>query len=172
MAIHIYYGEGKGKTTAAIGLSIRFAGSGGRVLFCQFLKSEATAERALLRKIPEITLPPLPEQLPFFKDMSPEEKEAVKIYERVCFAQYQQEVLEGHYGLLILDELLPAIKNGIFTAKEIAVFLREKPQIPEIVITGRYAPSELLELADYATEMKKRKHPYDQGVTARKGIEY
>lgn len=168
--LHIYCGEGKGKTTAAIGLAIRFAGTGS-VLFCQFLKGEAAGERAVLKKIPGITVPKVPEKVPFFKTLKETEKKDWICYYRRQWERYQGLMEQGNYGLVVLDEILPAIGHGIVSEEEILAFAG-KYHNSELVLTGRYAPASLFHAADYISVIQKEKHPFDLGIRARQGIEY
>ena len=168
--IHIYCGEGKGKTTAAIGLAIRFAGTGS-VLFCQFLKGEATGERAALKKVSGITVPEVPEKVPFFKTLKETEKKNWICYYRRQWESYQELMEQGSYGLVVLDEILPAIGHGIFSEEEILAFTRKHHDF-ELVLTGRYAPESLFDAADYVSVIQKKKHPFDLGIRARRGVEY
>ncbi len=168
--VHIYCGEGKGKTTAAIGMAVRFAGTG-TVLFCQFLKGEAAGERAILKKVPGITVPEVPEKVPFFKTLKETEKKEWIRYYRQQWKHYQELMERETYGLVILDEILPAIGHGIFSKEEILAFMK-KNHHSELILTGRYAPESFLNAADYVSVIQKKKHPFDKGIRARRGVEY
>lgn len=168
--IHVYMGDGKGKTTAALGLALRMAGRGGRVLLAQFLKSENSGERAALRQLPGVTLLPLPEQVKFVFQMTPEEKAAYAEETRHTLHRAAEESRIA--DLLILDEALGALETGLLPLEELLRFLDGKPAGLEVVLTGRAAPQLLLDRADYITRMDKVKHPFDRGIAARKGIEY
>ena len=145
--MHIYYGDGKGKTTAALGLALRWVGRGGKVVIAQFLKGADSGERVAWKELPNVTLLPVPEKLPFLWDMTVEERKNA--------AEEAKNMLQC------------SCKQT--TAKTLLVQL---PQGAEVVITGRNPPKTWLERADYATEMCARKHPYAEGVQARKGVEY
>ncbi len=170
--IHIYTGDGKGKTSAAVGLAVRYAGQGGKVLFAQFLKDGSSGEIEALRKIPGITVFPCTKKFGFSFLMSEEEKrEAI-----ACYTAYLQEILgkavfEG-YGLLILDEAIAAYNLQFFHTQSLLDFLESRPEALEVVLTGRNPADELVELADYVSEIQKVKHPFDAGLPARKGIEW
>lgn len=169
--IHIYEGDGKGKTTAAVGLGIRYAGTGGRVLFTQFLKRNDSGELNILEQIENIYLLRCEKNFGFTFRMTPEEKEIAAIYYNAHLKKVLTEAVENEIGLLVLDEVIDACNHNLIEQKELQYFLKEKPQKMEVVLTGRKPAEELLELADYVTYMEKRKHPYDKGMGARKGIE-
>lgn len=167
--VHIYCGDGKGKTTAAVGLAVRCAGGGGKVMFCQFLKGSGSGEREALNRIDGITVVPVPERIAFVWNMSESEKERTRAYyndkfEAVCTAV-------SDYDMLILDEIIPALKYDFVSIDRLIGFLKEKPAGLEVVLTGREPDERLVEMADYVTEMRKIKHPYDRGVVMRQYIE-
>lgn len=168
--IHIYYGDGKGKTTAAIGLTVRAAGEGFHVWFCQFMKGNDTGELMILREIRDLVILRPQKKYPFYKNMSEAEKaelreEHNKIIEKVI------EIPNEESTLIVLDELTYAISYGLIDIDKVNMVLNEKKKT-EIVITGRNPQEFLLEQADYITNMKKEKHPYNAHIPARKGIEY
>lgn len=168
--IHIYCGDGKGKTTAAVGLCVRAAGRGKKVNFVQFLKSEDSGERAALQMLPNIRLAPCPQHIKFTNRMTEEEK---KEEAKSCAQRLQAAWREAEgAGLLVLDEVFGALAAGLLEEQALLAGLRQKPEGLEVVLTGRDPAPCFLEHADYVTEMKKRKHPYEQGVKARRGIEY
>jgi cob(I)alamin adenosyltransferase len=168
--IHLYHGDGKGKTTAACGLAIRAAGSGMRVLFVQFLKDGKSSEIKALSALPGITI--LRPELYFgwFKTMTEEQKSELK--ECCCTMVRKIADAADAYDLIVLDEAAPAYHHGLLDRAVFLDLLTKERNRREIVMTGRRPAPELRELADYITEMKKEKHPFDSGVTARKGIEY
>ena len=159
---HIYCGDGKGKTTAAIGLAIRAAGSGKKVLIARFLKNEASG----------VDIIHLERSFGFYKNLSEEDKrECRKMYRELWDAATKRAVSE-QFDMLVMDEFMAAYRYGIIEKETALRFLREKPYKLELVLTGREPSEELLELADYVSEIKKVKHPFDRGVKARKGIEF
>lgn len=170
--IHIYEGNGKGKTTAAVGLSIRFAGNGGRVLFTQFLKRNDSGELDVLEQIGNIRLLRCEKSFGFTFCMTEEEKKEAAAYYNQHLENVLKQAVEQEAGLLVLDEVLDAYNSGMIEAEVLLDFLKEKPKKMEVVLTGRNPGEELLELADYVTCMEKKKHPYDDGMAARKGIEW
>jgi len=173
--IHIYFGEGKGKTTAAAGLAVRAAGRGRRVIFAQFLKSRETGEIAPLEKLGVEIIRSGKEKDCFSWEMTEEQKADYRIVQAELFGKVKESLCgESRTDLLILDEVLNAIskEHELLDEKALSDFLDTIPETLEIVLTGRPAPRWLLAKADYITEMKKHKHPYDSGAAARESIEY
>ncbi len=170
--IHVYYGDGKGKTTAAIGLAVRAAGSRMRVLFVQFMKTEFSGERHTLSHTENISLTFAPVELKFTYEMDDAEKSKAAIMFRKIFDDAVTTVLTQKYDMIVLDEIFTAIEAGVLSEYEVREFVSNAPKNLEIVMTGHNPPEKILELADYITEMKKIRHPYDEGVQARFGIEF
>lgn len=169
---HIYCGDGKGKTTAAIGLGIRACGSGKRVLLVQFLKGNTSCELTVLRELKNFRVLPGPEHIKFTFQMSLEELKAAA---ELCAEQFQRAVSAvnaGECDVLILDEVFGAISCGLLDETLLLDFIKNKPQSLELVLTGRGPKPEVLELADYVSEIHKVKHPYDRNIPARRGIEF
>ena len=168
--IHIYYGDGKGKTTAAVGLAVRAAGSGLKVLFFQFLKDNSSNERKILEALPGVTCLPGREPVKFVSKMNGDE--------RIEFRHYNNKALDeiikffGTIDMLILDEALCALNLEVLSEEKLISFIQHKPRGLEIVMTGPRLPDNLLEMADYVTEVRKVKHQFDLGRSARKGIEF
>ena len=169
--LHIYHGNGKGKTTAALGLALRCAGRGGRVLIAQFLKGQPSGELKTLALIPNIKILRAKEATKFTFQMTPEELAAVKERHSALLKEIAKELQEGNIDLLILDEALGALQTGLLDKDELLDLLDTRPQETEAVLTGRDPSPQLLERADYVSEIVKRKHPFDKGVPARIGIE-
>ena len=170
--IHVYCGDGKGKTTCAAGLAVRCSGAGGKVLWVQFLKGDISGERRSLEKLENIMLLPGYENIKFTFKMTPEEKAAAKEFYKKQFAYIKQIVSAEEFDLLVLDEAVGAISSGMLSEEDIIDFLKEKKHGLEVVLTGREPSEKLLALADYVTEMKKLKHPFDKGISARRKIEW
>ena len=167
--IHIYTGNGKGKTTAAFGMALRAIGAGKRVLIAQFVKGRPYSEiDAVNSFLPTITLKQY--GLGCFIYNKPTAKDAEAA--RNGLSEVSQIISESKFDVIILDEACIAIYYNLFSATELIEVLKKKPESMEIIITGRYATSELIEFADLVTEMKEIKHYYTQGVDARKGIEF
>ena len=169
--IHIYTGDGKGKTSAAAGLAVRFAGHGGKVLFCQLLKDGSSGELCVLRGIPQVTVRCCERHFGFSFQMNDDERREAADFYSAILREALAQAKEGSYGLLILDEAVGAYNLGFIPRGELLDFLKNKPQELEVVLTGRDPAPELLELADYVSEIKKVRHPFDAGIPARDGIE-
>ena len=168
--IHIYCGDGKGKTTAALGLALRAAGSGKRVLLLQFFKDGKSSEFASLVHVPGIEVVPQTRTFGFSWTLSGEEKaEARAYYSGLLEDAFQRG---AGYDLLVLDEAMSACTTGMIGEDRLLALLAGKPEGLEVVLIGRNPSQALTDAADYVTEMKKIKHPYARGVAARKGIEY
>ena len=169
--VHIYCGNGKGKSTAAAGLAIRCVGGGGKVLYYQFLKDGSSGEISILKSVPNIKVIDGYQLAKFSFLMNDEEKAASKKYYTDKFHEITGQVTDGEYQLLIMDEALDAINAGFLDLDDMLTFLKTKPEALEVVLTGRNPKEELCEAADYITDMQKIKHPYDKGIGARKLIE-
>ena len=170
--IHIYCGDGKGKTTAAIGLAVRAAGSGMKVLFARFLKNEQSGELKILDWIPEIEVLHLERSYGFFRTLTDQEKEEVRIMYGSLWKQIREKASGGAFDVLVIDEFMAAYRYGLIDRDESLRFLRGKPEYLEVVLTGRDPDQSLVELADYVSEIRKVKHPFDRGIPARAGVEY
>lgn len=167
---HLYYGEGKGKTTAAAGLTVRAAGHGKRVLFLQFLKGQDSGEIHILKNIPSVTVK-RGDCAKFTFQMTEQEKQAVTDFQNKMLSDAVRDVQDGTYDLLILDEILSAVNTNTVSEPLVQDLLTHKPERLELVMTGHNPKDYMMAQADYVTEMRKIKHPYDRGITARKGIE-
>ena len=168
--IHLYCGDGKGKTTASLGLALRAAGRGLRVLYVQFFKDGSSSEFCLLEKLDNVTFLRPERSFGFFRTLSPEEQEEARQF----YSAHLEKALalSPQYDLLVLDEAMSACRTGVIPEAEVLDFLKNKPEQLEVVLTGRDPSQALFDAADYVTEMCKRKHPFDQGIPARKGIEF
>ena len=203
--IHIYCGDGKGKSTAAAGLALRCAGYGNNVLFVRFFKNDCSGELKGLRMMPEIELLSPRKSFGFYWNLSEQEKAELKQVCRDCLEEVEWRISRkvgekpeekgadrqlceedhwiftketknaegnGAYKMLVLDEIMAVMKYEIITVEEMLEFLKRLPENMEVVMTGRNPDLRLVEAADYVSEIRKIKHPYDKGVTARKGIEF
>lgn len=168
--LHIYCGDGKGKTTAAVGLAVRAAGSGMKVLFGQCMKDGRSSEVEMLKKL-GITYSCCRERFGFFWNMTEEQKQNAAAAYTALFEDICRTAVEEAYDLLIIDEFMSAYNHGLIDQKKALEFLLNRPKDLEVVLTGREPGEELLQIADYVTEMRKVKHPFEQGIPARKGIE-
>lgn len=170
--IHIYCGDGKGKTTCAMGLAVRCAGAGEKVLIYQFMKGNSSSERTVLNQISNITLLDGVPRIKFSFQMTEEEKEQLAFYYKGIFKEITEKLQTGNYRMVVMDEIISTVNLGLLDIETVEKFLKTKPEHLEVVMTGREPKESLCELADYITEMKKNKHPFDQGIGSRKAIEY
>lgn len=170
--VHLYCGDGKGKTTAAMGLALRAAGHGQKVLIVQFLKGRPSGEVNALQQVPGITLMRDKASRKFSWQMDEGEKAAVRQKNAEMLAAAVDEAAHAACDLLILDETIGACGIGLLAEDEVLDFIKHKPDKLELVLTGRNPSQKMLDAADYVTEMRKIKHPFDQGIPARKGVEY
>ena len=169
--IQIYYGDGKGKTTAAFGLAFRCAGWGKKVVIAQFLKSGASGEVKAAERFSELTVLRTKELHKFTFQMNDEEKAATAVNCQDLFRQATALAAEQPARLLVLDEVIDAT-YGFLPMEELCAWLDSRPEGLEVVITGHSIPQELADRADYISHVVKEKHPYDRGVMARKEIEF
>lgn len=169
--VHIYCGDGKGKTSAAVGLTVRAAGADRRVLFVQFLKNGDSSELFILRALEKVEVFVCDARHGFLWKMGENERAQAKQDYSALLEAALEKARRG-VDLLVLDEAVSACNLGVIEEKKLLDFLREKPSELEVVLTGRYPSAALLQRADYVTEMKKLRHPYDRGVGARRGIEF
>lgn len=165
--VHVYTGDGKGKTTAALGLAMRAAGHDMRVIFIQFLKGQPSGEHLFVSKYHPFDIIQTSSGDTFTKPKEELEREV-----QLAFALAKQEILSGKYDLVVLDEVFVAVNQGLITVKDVLELLEEKPVSVELVMTGRKAPPEIVQRADFVTEMLMIKHPFNEGFSARRGIEY
>jgi len=169
--IQVYTGDGKGKTTCALGLALRAVGQGFKVYMVQFMKGRETGEAkaAADRLAPDMTLRYFGRPgLVNLRAPDPEDLALV----REAWDLARQVIVAGEHDLVILDEINLALTFKLVALAEALKVLRERPPWVEVVLTGRQAPPELVELADLVTEMRPLKHYYEAGVKARRGIEW
>jgi cob(I)alamin adenosyltransferase len=166
--VQVYTGDGKGKTTAALGLALRASGHGLHTYVGQFMKGRRYGELQALRDHPYITLEQYGDPRCIRREeVTPEHvAQAHKGLDRA-----RDAMLSGDYDLIVLDEVNVTIWFGLLTTEEVLAFLEQKPERVEVVLTGRRAPQALVRRADLVTEMREVKHYYQQGVKARVGIE-
>ncbi len=204
--IHVYYGDGKGKTSAAIGLAVRAAGAGKKVLFTQFMKGIISSEIGVLESIPGIDVLVVGKQFGFYRDMGQEQKTAITRRHNEILLEIERRMRTGKAEVVIVDEITSAyryqlvekelVQKVLYLAKEKrgrggsagaierAEGTEEVERIEEteraeraetdieLVLTGRNPDKGFLEAADYITEMRMERHPYEKGIPARKGIEW
>ena len=167
--IHIYWGDGKGKTTAAMGLALRMAGRGRPVAIAQFMKGQDSGERAALAHLPNVTLPDIPHEVKFSFALTQEEFRAEADRSLHLLEEAAALARRPGWGLLVLDEVCTAVETGLLPLQAVLNCL-DTPA--EVVLTGHHPHPALLERADYITHMEKVRHPYDQGISARTGVEF
>lgn len=167
--VHVYTGDGKGKTTAAFGLALRALGRGLRVCVVQFLKGSESGEVLALKKFSNATVRQFGREE--FVDLeNPSEEDGRLAQEGLEFAK--KIIYEEKYDLVILDEVNLAVWAEIIMLEDVLEILENKPPSVELVLTGRLAPLDFIEAADYVTWFEKTKHPFDEGEKAREGVEF
>ncbi|MGL5354514.1 MAG: cob(I)yrinic acid a,c-diamide adenosyltransferase [Clostridium sp.] len=170
--IHIYCGNGKGKTTAAMGLGVRCAGRGNKVLLTQFLKDNNTGELNSIEKLSEnfhvLKGEPMKD---WFNCLDKDGQEEVINEHRNRFEKVTKRAIDENYDLLILDETMAALNYGILELDKVLEFLKNKPKTLEVVLTGRNPDKKLIEIANYVSEINPIKHPFEEGIPSREGIE-
>ena len=169
--IHIYCGDGKGKTTAALGLSLRAAGSGMKVVIVQFLKNHKTSELNILNTTPNITVLRGKEGTAFSFSMTEEEKEKSQHLHSENLQAGIVLVEAGNCDMLVLDEAIGAYNRDLIDRQLLRNLVEQKPLHLELVLTGRNPEQWMIDCADYVSEIKKIKHPFDKGIKSRIGIE-
>ncbi|MCY6369641.1 cob(I)yrinic acid a,c-diamide adenosyltransferase [Clostridium ganghwense] len=165
--VQIYTGNGKGKTTCALGLAIRAVCAGKKVFFGQFIKGMKYSELEAVKYLPNFEMKQFGRDCFIYNNPSEDDirsaKEGLKEMETI--------LVDGHYDIVVMDELNIALYYKLFSVKEVIDILDKRKGHVEVIITGRYAPQELIDKADLVTEMKEVKHYYAKGVQARVGIE-
>ena len=167
--IHIYTGNGKGKTTAAIGFGIRATGEGLKVYMIQFMKGRRYSEIDALEKMKNFTV------VQFGRDefVSKENPEQIDIdLARKGFEHAKEIIKNGEHDLIILDEINVAVDFKLIPLKDVLKLMNEKPEKVELVLTGRYVHPDMVKQADLVSEILEIKHPYQNGIQSRKGIDW
>lgn len=168
--IQVFTGDGKGKTTAALGEALRACGHGFKVLVVQFMKGDIKyGEFSIAPRVPNLEIRQF--GLPTFVKKGEPSKEDLRLA-REGFAFAKKAIQNASYDMVILDELNVAIDYGLIPLDEVLQLLRERTEGVEIIITGRYAPKEIIEIADLVSSVQEVKHPYQKGIVARKGVEW
>lgn len=166
--LHIYCGEGKGKTTAALGLALRASGSGMKVCFLQLMKGGKTSELESLKHLPNIKVIRCDRHYPFFKNMT----EADKADITVCHNELLEEAFSGDSDMVIVDEFNSAYRYELMDRELAQKLIFDGLKSAEVILTGREPNKIFTDAADYISEIQCIKHPYEKGITARKGIEF
>lgn len=166
--MQVYTGNGKGKTTAALGLSLRAVCAGKKVFFCQFMKAADCSELKAEKYLPGFKIEQFGAGRFIFGKPSEKDIEAAE----KGLEKAGSILSSGDYDVVVLDEINVAIHCGLFSEDEVIDILEKRSPNTEVVLTGRYAGSKIIEKADLVTEMEEVKHYYSKGITARKGIEF
>lgn len=170
--IHVYHGDGKGKTSASVGLAVRAAGYGRSVIFLQFLKGSISHEIDVLKNINNIRVFRNSKDFGFINTMSRKEIAELTAMHNENLAQALSLVKDGKCDVLILDEICAAYELNVIDTAMVDSIILNKPASLELVLTGRNPAGIFLDNADYITEMRKERHPFDKNIMAREGIEY
>ena len=191
--IHLYSGEGRGKTSIAVGTAVRMAGAGGKILFAQFMKGCESSEIEVLKSIPRVEICRVSEQYPFYNQMSEEQKQRITRQhnnilmhitneiesvgktdgEGMGFVQQEESVTTAMPKLLVvLDEITYPINWNLIDRTMLSRLLSNLPESVELIMTGRDLSEEMIAVSDYWSEISMKRHPYETGVLARKGVEY
>lgn len=167
--VQVYTGDGKGKTTAAVGLALRAVGHGLRVYMIQFMKGREYGELKAAERLPDLVIEQSGrDEFVDRRDPSPIDIELAK----AGLAKAREALVGGKYDVVILDEINVALDFGLVTLEDVMGLIESRPVHVELVLTGRSAHPEIVKLADLVSEVLNIKHHYDTGVAARKGIEY
>jgi len=165
--VHVYTGNGKGKTTAALGLALRAIGAGYKVYIIQFLKGQDYSELRSLKPLKKVTVKRFGEKTFIHKIGTNPDKIAAR-----DALNWSRKILKSNkFNVVILDEIFLVSFFKLITIADLVKLIKVKPKNTELVLTGRKAPAQIVKLADYVTEMREIKHPYQKGLMARKGIE-
>ena len=195
--IHLYSGDGKGKTSIAVGMAIRMAGAGGHVIFAQFMKGNESSELNILRQLPQVKVLKVEKEFGFYNEMSDEDKaEITGLHNEImreiveCVEQIKSngqsnaehievQKCEDNTGkdacpqiLIVLDEITYPCRWNLIDEKLVGKFLKELPDCAELVMTGRDPLDYMIEASDYWSDVEMKRHPFEKGISARIGIEY
>lgn len=170
--VHVYTGDGKGKTTSAIGLAVRALGCGMKVCYVSFHKHPELYGYTEMESLKQLGA----DVLNFAKGHPHLDKtldsNSIKAEAKQGIHKVRELIHKTKYDLLILDEVIISVRDGYIEEQELLLFINEKPETLELILTGRAATDAIIEVADYVSFVKKIKHPFDNGVSSRKGIEY
>lgn len=176
--VQIYWGNGKGKTTAALGTALRALANGMSVHLIQFMKNTANQETLsgeirALEKFPNFSYKIFGPGIWFTPNPKTNEEKALHIEKAKSALEHLKSSLNEIYDIIIADEILYALQFSLITEKDIIDLIKSKPKNKELILTGSHIPfPNIFDLGDLITEMRKQKHPYDEGIRARKGIEF
>jgi cob(I)alamin adenosyltransferase len=167
--IHVYTGNGKGKTTAAIGLGIRAVGNGLKVVMIQFMKGRRYSELETLEKVQNFTVVQFGRD-EFVSKKNPEKIDIELAHKGLTYAR--EAIQKNLFDVVILDEINVAVDYQLLTVDDVLELFRQKPETMELIVTGRYAHPEIIKQADVVSEILEIKHPYQKGIQSRKGIDW
>ncbi|MFC1908860.1 cob(I)yrinic acid a,c-diamide adenosyltransferase [Chloroflexota bacterium] len=167
--LQIFTGDGKGKTTAALGTILRASGHGMRVYIIFFLKGYPSGERKVLSELPNVDMASFGSRN-FVKSAQPKAEDIEQA--KLALATAREAMLSSNYDLVVLDEIAAVLNLNLLELDEVTRLIGDKPPQVELILTGRQVDPRLVEMADLVTEMVKIKHPFDKGIKARRGIEY
>lgn len=173
--IHVYHGNGKGKTSAAIGLAIRCCGAGRSVAFTQLMKGNISSEIEILKRLPDIHVQCVGKQFGFYKNMSDQDILEITHRHNEMLSETWNLVRQSNVSVVILDEMASAYQYGLLNpeiVEQLIAWENRSKMDRDLVITGRNPDPQFLKKADYMTEMLLQRHPYEKGVAAREGIEW
>lgn len=171
--VQVYTGNGKGKTTAAVGLAVRAAGNNMKVFMVQFLKSSKTGELESAKKLdPYFKIFRFEKKRGFFWTLNDNEKLEVKNEVQEAYNFCLEALVQKKCDILIMDEIMGAMSNNLVSEEQMTKLIEAKPENIELILTGRNVPQSIFDRADLITEMREVKHYYTQGVPAREGIEF
>ncbi|MBN2557458.1 MAG: cob(I)yrinic acid a,c-diamide adenosyltransferase [Clostridia bacterium] len=170
--VHIYTGNGKGKTTACVGLALRMAGSGGKVLYSFMQKGFESSEIRMLRSIDGIDVYQVCTIKKFSHLLNEDERAEYRKQHEEGLIEISKRCMTGGYDMVVIDEAIGAVNEKALGIDELLTFIKEKPPGCEVVLSGRNAPVELIETADYVSEIIPVRHPFEKGISGRKGIEF
>jgi len=170
--VHIYTGDGKGKTTACVGLALRMAGSGGKVLYAFMQKGVMSSEVKLLETISGIDVFQVCTMTKFSHLQNEEEKAEYRHQHTQGLMKIISLCKSGKYNMVVVDEAIGAVLEKAIDLEAVMELIQTRPDNCEIILSGRKTPVELTELADYVSDIQAVKHPFDKGIPARRGIEF
>lgn len=170
--IHLYTGEGKGKTTAAIGQAVRAAGAGYPVIFSQFMKGNDSSELSVLKELSNVTILKNSKRFGFYHTLTEEDKQQLFDIHNEILEELLAAARERRCRMMVLDEITYPVSWRLLDAAKLKALIAYGNDGLELILTGRNAAEFLLDAADYITEMKCVRHPYEKGIPARKGIEF
>ena len=183
--IHLYSGDGKGKTSIAVGMAIRMAGAGGHVIFAQFMKGNESSELNILRQLPQVKVLKVNKEFGFYNEMSDEDKAEItglhnEIIEKI--AEFVEQIKRSeqsnpehdacHQILIVLDEITYPCRWNLIDEELFRKVLKDLPDCVELVMTGRDPLDYMIEASDYWSDVEMKRHPFEKGMSARIGVEY